>query len=168
MCGEIQEWQIARSVCIRLITNGNKQLVTLGSKFDDVEEIRLDEIMVTNFNGGVSAAAYVKLYQNGMNEATCNNEQEPGLLIGIDVLNPHTVYQRPRVISVGNMVNINSFNVEMRLPGGAVATFNEAVLILTFVCRRSPDSIAEVRRLKATVDYLPSIIDVRNTFDPTK
>jgi hypothetical protein len=166
MCGEIQEWQVAKAVNIRLVTSGARQQVILSQQFDDVEEIRLDEIMITGFNGGVSGACYLRIFQNGMQHGACNNEANPGLLVAVDILNPHTVYSRPRTILQGNMVNMSQFGISLLLPTGVAVAFTEASIMLTVVCRRSADSMAEVRRLKATVDYLPSIIDTRTTFRP--
>lgn len=166
MCGEIQDWQEARGVTVRLTTDGTRRNVVLGGVWDDVEEIRLDEIMITGFNGGVSGGCYLQIFQPGMRHGTVNNESNSGLLIPVDVLNPHVVHNRPRVIARGQMVNISQFGIGLFMPNGTPATFTEAMLILTFVMRKSADAIEEVRRLKATVDYLPSKLDVANTFNP--
>lgn len=168
MCGEIEDWQYAKDVTIRLVTTGAETNVVLGNRFDEVEEIRLNEIMVTGFNGGVSAGAYLRINLNGMTNGTANNEANSGLLVPIDVLNPHSIYNNPRVISRGNRVNVNQFGIALLMPNGTASAFTEACIVLTFVCRRSADSLAEVRRLKSTVHYLPTILDVRTTFNPNE
>lgn len=168
MCGEIEEWQYAKAVTVRLTTSGAQTNVVLGNRFAEVEEIRLNEVMVTGFNGGVSACAYLRIFQDNMTHATANNEANSGLLVPIDVLNPHQVYNNPRPVSQGNRVNINQFGIALLMPNGTAATFTEACFVLTFVCRRSADSLEEVRRLKASVAYLPTIKDVRTTFNPNQ
>lgn len=150
-------------VTVRLTTDGSETNVVLSQQFDDVEEIRLNEFLFTNYQGGTSGACYLRLRQNGLSNATVNNEANPGLLIPVDVLNPHQIYNNPRPISRGQMVNVSHFGIQLLTPAGAAVTFDEASLVLTFVCRRSADSMAEVRRLKSMVDYLPTITDVRTT-----
>lgn len=166
MCGEIEDWQIARTVQIRL-TSGAQQQVTLNQKFEAVEEIRLTEFMITNFNGGVSAMAYLNVDISGATHAVTNNTATPGMMLMMDVLNPHTVYSNPATMLKGNLTSVNSFGISLRLPTGAAVTFTEAVFTMTFVCRRSPDSLAEIRALKAQVT-LPSVKDgaARNMFNP--
>ncbi len=170
MCGEIQEWQEAKTVFVRLTGSGAQQNVVIGNKFDNVEEVWVDEVMVTGFNGGVSAAAYLNVTINGMHPGSANNEAKPGVLVMVDVLNPHTVYQRPRVVAKGHMVSVNTLKVSLNLPSGVAATFTEAAFTLTLVCRKTADQLEEVRRLKASVDYAPSIRDgmARQTFDPNR
>jgi hypothetical protein len=169
MCGEIAEWQEAKDVTVRLVTTGARTNVVLSQQFSGVEEIRLNETMITGFNGGTSGAAYLQLFQPGMNNGTSNNEAAHGLLIPYDVLNPHSIYNNPRVISRGNMVNMSQFGIALVLPTtGAPVLFTEASFVLTFVCRRSPDSIAEIRRLKAAMDYPVTTVGLRNTYDPSR
>jgi len=170
MCGEIQPWQIAKLVNVRLTTSGALQTVTLNKALERVEEIWLDEIQVTGFNAGVSAGAYFNLTVNGMHSGACSNEGKPGVLVMIDILNPHTVYQRPKSLAVGSQCSVNTFKLSVSLPNGTPVTFTEACLSLTFVCRRSPEELEEVRKLKASVDYPPSIRDgaVRNDFNPNE
>ncbi len=165
MCGEIQEWQEAKTATVRLTTNGN-QTVSFTHMFDQVEEIRLDEIMVTNFNGGVSGAAYLNLRLNGMHSGEASNERQEGLLILIDAANPHVIYQRPRLIGNANLVHVNSFQLSFDLPSGIAATFTEFCMVLTFVCRKSEDSISQIRRMKARMGPPPSVRDaiVANQF----
>lgn len=166
MCGEIQEWQIARIVQIELDRGGLTQVV-LNQKFEGVEEIRLNEILITGFNGGVSGHAYLNVDINGATHAITNNTAIPGMMVMVDVLNPHTVYDNPMTVLQGNLCSVNQFGVYFRLSTGAAVVFTQAVLTLTFVCRRSPDSLAEIRALKAQVT-LPSIKDgaARNTYNP--
>lgn len=166
MCGEIEEWQIARFVQMQLSAGGLTQ-ITLNQKFEAVEEIRLNEILITGFNGGVSGMAYLNVDINGATHAVTNNTAIPGMMVMVDVLNPHTVYNNPVTILKANLCSVNQFGVSFRLPSGAPVTFTEAIFTLTFVCRRSPDSLAEIRALKAQVT-LPSYKDgaARNTYNP--
>ena len=166
MCGEIEDWQTAHGVSVRLTGTGARTNVILNQQYDDVEQINLDEIMITGFNAGVSAGMYVRIYQNGLDTSASNNESNPGVLVPVDVLNPNKVYNRPRVLAQGQMVNVSQFAIALFMPDGTPATFNEACIIMTFVRRRTADSSAEVRRLKATVDYLPSIVGASNTYQP--
>lgn len=166
MCGEIDDWQTARSCTVRIVTNGAPQNIVLGQKYDNVEEVRLDEVMITGFNGGASAAAYLRIGLNGMHHGTSNNEANPGLLIMTDVLNPHTVYQRPRLVGVGHMITVNTFELSLSMPNGAAATFTEASFVLTFVMRKSPEALEETRRLNMLVHAPPGTRDIRNSFNP--
>lgn len=165
MCGEIEEWQERKTVTVRLTQTG-KQNIQFSGSFDQVEEIRLDEIMVTNFNGGVSASAYLNLSLPGLHSGEYSNERQEGILMLIDTANIHTVFQRPRVIGNANLVHVNSLTFSFNMPSGVAATFTELSLVLTFVCRRSEDSISQIRRFKAMLAPPPSIRDgtVQNTF----
>lgn len=157
MCGEIEDWQIAHTVCIRLPFNSNYNHIQLNSIFQQCEEVRLDEVYLKNFNGGVSTAAYLDFDINGMSSGYAGNEAQKGLLIAFDSLNPLQIYSRPKVIARG-MTTLQSFDFTVRLPGGAVPTWTEAAFMLTVVCRRSADSIAEIRKLRQLVDR-PNIRD---------
>ena len=165
MCGEIQDWQKQSSCSIR-VTTGIPQNIPLPKIFDEVEEIRIDEFMITNFNGGISGTCYVQMEVNSMNNPSVNNDQRTGTLLIVDVLNPKTVYQRPRVVAASHPVTVNQISFRITNPDGSTTTFNEASFVLTIVMRKSEDELAEVRRLKAQVDYLPSIKDVKTTFQP--
>lgn len=159
MCGEIEEWQEVKQVDVRLTTSGTATTVQLPLLIERVEQVRLDEIMFVGFNGGASAAVYLDFRTNGINSASANNENRPGCMIQVDVLNPHTAYQRPKVLGNGNFMTTNSFEIAIRLPTGVPVLFTEAALSLTFVCRKSENSLAEVRRLKAMMLPPPSIKD---------
>lgn len=168
MCGEIEEWQKAKQFNVRLTTNGQATQITLSDKFDQVEEIRLDECMFTGFNGGTSGAVYLEFTSNGFNSSIPNNEAKSGVLLMVDVLNPHTTFQRPKLLARGHLLTLNSFQIRIVLPSGAAVAFTEASFSLTAVCRKGADEIAEVRRLKATALPPPSIKDgmASNAFNP--
>ena len=166
MCGDIQPWQTTKTVTVRMVDGGLAQNVVLGNKYDNVEEVRLDEVMITGFNGAVSASAYLKFQTQGLHHGASNNEANSGLLLPIDVLNPHTVYARARVIATGHMITINTFQLSVLMPNGAAATFTEASFVLTFVMRKSPDALEETRRMNMLVHAPPGIIDVRNSYNP--
>jgi len=151
MCGEIEDWQIAHTVCIRLTSNASLNHIQLNSIFQQCEEVRLDEIYLKGFNGGVSTAAYLDFDINGMSSGYAGNEAQKGLLIAFDALQPQQIYSRPKVIARG-MTTLQSFDFSVRLPGGAIPAWTEAAFMLTVVCRRSADSIAEIRKLRQLVD----------------
>jgi hypothetical protein len=168
MCGEIEDWQIAKQVNVRLVGGGGRQNINLNGTFANVEEIRVTEVLFTNFNGGVSAGAYLNVHLNGLHPGCVNNEPLSGTLLMCDVLNPHVVYQNPRVVARANQISLNQFGLSIVLPTGAPLVFTEACITLVFVCRRTADEIAEVRRMKALMHYPPSILDgaARNTYNP--
>lgn len=167
MCGETEDWQEAHDASVRITGSGANSIIHLARIYDDVEEVRLNEVLVTGFNGGTSGAFYLQVSHNGLNPSVINNENNKGVLIPVDVLNPHSIYQRPRTIMKGDQVNLQQFELGCVMPDNSVATFTEAVFVFTIVVRKSPDQIAEVRRLKASVDYLPSIkADARNQWNP--
>jgi hypothetical protein len=170
MCGEIQEWQTARTVSVRLTTNGTSQRIVLNNRYETVEEVRLDECMFTVFNGGVSAGCYFVMDLSNLSTKAVNNESKSGILLMVDTLNPHTVFQRPRDIASGSPTTLTSFQLGVFLPNGTPVTFTEAIFTITFVCRKSEDEIQAVRQMKAKLDYIPSVRDgiVFNTFDPSK
>jgi len=159
MCGEIEEWQEVKQVDVRLTTTGATTVVQLPSLIERVEQIRLDEIQITGFNGGASGAVYIYFRTNGVNNVSVNNENRSGCMLMIDVLNPHTTFQRPKILGNGNFMTTNSFELSIRLPSGVPVLFTEAALCLTFVCRKSENSLSEVRRMKAAMLPAPSIKD---------
>ena len=171
MCGEIEDWQYARTVVIRMTTDGSQKKIDFNSIFDQVEEVRLTESFVLNFNGGTSGSAYLELDIPHINSVCVSNERRKGTLIMVDNLNPHVIYSNPRVIASGGMANFQSFQARFMSTADAFdqqvpVTFTEAVFVLTLVCRRSVDSIAEIRKLRQMMDYPPSRKDgaVGNTF----
>jgi len=164
MCGEIQDWQESKTVTVRLTATGLRN-VFLTNKFDRVEEVRVEEILVTGVGG--SGASYLRFEHQNLTDGSAKSEPVPGLMVCIDVLNPHVVYSRPRVIARGDRVSINNFQIGLFTPAGAALGFTEASIVLTFVCRRSEDSLQQIRMLKAAMDYPPSIKDfARNTYEP--
>ena len=166
MCGEIEDWQEAKTVTVR-VTGGNNQQIALDHILDSVEEVRLDEIQVLNFNGGVSGSFYFDVEIQDMKSQWISNERVPGSLILVDALNPHTVFQRPRVLAKGHPVSIQNFVVNARLPSGAAATFDEMAVVLTFVCRKNEDTNQATRVARGQMDYPPSIRDlVANSYNP--
>lgn len=168
MCGEIEEWQHKRQVFVRLTTNGASRIITLPHIFERVEEIRLDEILVTNFQGGVAGSAYLNLNGQGLTTNSVSLDRRPGSLILVSPLTPHLQYNNPRVLALGNMATVNSFELSFITVAGVPVTFDEMDLVLTFVCRKSEDQMEQVRKMKAAMHYPPSIKDgvARNTFDP--
>lgn len=170
MCGEIEDWQTAKQVYVRLENNANNVNITLNNKFDQVEEIRLDEVLVTGWNGGVSSCAYVRIDCNNMSAVTTNNEARAGVLVMVDVNNPHTVYSRPRVLTRGHLVSVNSFQLSIVLPDGTPVNFTEIGLCLTLVCRKGADELEAIRKLKYSAEYPPSVKDsiARNIFHPSE
>lgn len=169
MCGEIQKWQVARTAYVRLTTSGATTKVILNNLYTNVEEVRLDEVLITGFNGGASGSCYLTVDGAGLNDASSNNESKRGSLIMVDVTNPHTVHQRPITLAYGQMSNINNFEITLTNPNGTTTTFTEAVFLFTFVCRKSQDQIKAYREMKALMnEYPPSILDgaPRNTWNP--
>lgn len=170
MCGEIQDWQYARTVVIRMTTSGATQKIDFSGIFDQVEEIRLTESFVLGFNGGVSGTGYLELDIPQLSNVTISNERRKGILIMVDNLNPHVIYSNPRVIATGGMTSLQSFQARFLTTAASAlpVTFTEAVFVLTLVCRRSVDSIAEVRKMRHMMDYPPSRKDgaIGNSYQP--
>jgi hypothetical protein len=146
MCGEVEKWQYARTVQVRLVTSGAGTSVVLPRQFKNVQEIRLDETFFVAWNGGVSSSAYLRVRLNGASDAAINTDNAPGLLIGVDVLNPQAIYQRPRTVCYCDNVSVARFDVEIRTPAGGAVLFTEGVVNLTLVMNKDPDQIAEYRR----------------------
>jgi hypothetical protein len=166
MCGEVQLWQNARESTVR-VTSGATTNIYLPVQMSRVMEVRLDEVFVTGFNGGVSGTAYVNMNIPNMTPVALNNEKQPGFLIGVDVLNPHVVFNRPKLLFKAEGATIQNFQMSVVLPTGATATFTELVLSLTFVMAKSADELKEVRMWRASVEPHPTIMDVRNTYNPS-
>lgn len=162
MCGEIGADQYTRQLNVRIVTNGNEQTVTLSKQFQDLDELRLDEIMVTGFNSGTSAACYLQVNQRGLSSPAISDNNVPGTLLMVDVLNPHTVFQRPKVIAVSQLGTIASFRMSVKMPDGTPATFTELSMILTAVMRKP--GRASVQQM--AYDSTPQIkgVDPRSTF----
>jgi hypothetical protein len=147
MCGEVEKWQYARTVQVRLTTNGNVTNVVLPKQFKNVQEIRLDETFFVAWNGGVTGSAYLRLRLNGASDAAVNSDNQPGLLIGVDVLNPQAIYQRPRTVCYCDNVSVNRFDISITNPAGTAAIlFTEGIINLTLVMQKDPDMIAEYRK----------------------
>jgi len=161
MCGEIKKWQKARMVTVRLTTNGNLTRISLPVQHQKVQEVRLDEVHFTGFNGGASAGCYLKLDVQGMSEAYANNESRPGMLLSVDVLNPHTVYSRPKMMLESDGSTVQAFNLSIMMPNGTAATFTECNLYFTFVLELSAMEIDEFRAKRAMLSYPPT-----NRVDP--
>lgn len=169
MCGEIQDWQTASQVFVRLQTNGAATQIVLQVPFERVEEIRLDEVLTTNFNGGAAGMGYLTISGQALTSATINTDRRPGVLIMVDPLNPHVIYSRPRVVSKATQATLQQFELSFLSPTGVPMTFTEMGLVLTIVCRKSEDELEQVRRLKASIiQESPSVKEgaLRTTFDP--
>lgn len=160
----IEPWEEAKTVTVRLAATG-LQNVELNKAFERLERIYVEEIMLTGVGG--SGAHYLRLDHNNLTDASIKNEPVAGLMICVDVLNPHVVYPRPRLISHGNMTNLQQFQVGFFTPAGAALAFTEASVVLTFVSRKPAASHPQVRQWEARQDYPPSIKDfARNTYEP--
>jgi hypothetical protein len=146
MCGEVEKWQYTRTIQVRLTTDGRETNIVLPVQYKNVQEIRLDETFFVAWNGGVSGTAYLRVRLNGASDAAVNTDNQPGLLIGVDVLNPQAIYQRPRTVCYCDNVSVNRFVVSIRSPAGADIVFTEGVVNLTLVMNKDPDQIAEYRR----------------------
>jgi hypothetical protein len=165
MCGEIEAWQKAETFSIR-VTSGGLQNIVLPKQFANVEEIRLDEYMVVNFNGGVSGSTYLNMRLNGFSPAYVNSNGRPGVLLGVDVLNPHVVYSRPRTMFRAPMVALHQFELSLANSAGAVSTFDEAIFFFTVVMRKPAEELQETREMMRMVEF-PSRVDPgRNYFNP--
>jgi len=167
MCGEIEDWQEAKTVNIRVTASGGNVQIKLDHIMDSVEEVRMDEIMVLNYNVGTSGSFYLDLDIQDMKSQWVSNERVPGSLVLVDALNPHSIYQRPRVLARGHPVSVQNFVLNARLPTGAPITFDELSLVLTFVCRKNEDTNQATRIANGQRDYLPTIRDVvANSYNP--
>lgn len=165
MCGEIQDYQKASTIAVRL-TSAGVQTISLPFKFNSVEEIRLDEFMITNFNGGVSGGFYLKLELNGLSTVCLNNTGRSGTLLSMDVLNPKTVYQRPVSLIQAGLTAVTQFQIGLENSNGTATTFNEAIFHFTIVYRKSDSEMAEMRALKQLSYYPPSQIQPRVSWNP--
>lgn len=166
MCGEIEDWQESHTLTVRLGSNAGKNVIRLNAILAQCEEIRLDEIFLKNFNGGVSTSFYLDFEISGMSSGFASNENRSGLLVAYDSLNPRQYYSRPKVLSKG-MTNLSGFTMSILLPDGSVPTFSEVALMMTIVCRRSADSLAEIRRMRQAMALdRPNVKDgvVANSF----
>lgn len=166
MCGEVQLWQTSRESTVR-VTSGVLTNIYLPCQMSRVMEVRLDEVFVSGFNGGVSGTAYVNMNMPNLNPVAMNNEKQAGFLISVDVLNPHVVYNRPRLLFKSEGATVQNFQMSVTLPSGAVPVFTELVLNLTFVMAKSADELADIRKWRASIEPHPSIMDVRNTYNPS-
>ena len=147
MCGEIEDWQQATTLTIRLGANAGVNIIRLNHIFEQVEEIRLDEIFLNGFNAGVNTSAYLQLNASGLSCGVASNEDRQGLLINYSSTNPQQIYSRPRTIAHG-MTNLQHFTLTVTLPNGTFPVWTEVAFVLTVVTRRSADSLAEVRRMR--------------------
>lgn len=167
MCGEIEKWQTSRQVCVRLVTNGNAITVQLGRAFEEVEEIRLDEVLAVGFNGAVSAAVFLTLEVSGFSAPTVNNMAQSGTMIMIDVLNPHAIYQRPLTVATAQRSTLSQFIMGVRLPNGNSPAFTEMDFRFTIVMRKPAAEVAEYRRQEVAFQAMTPQTkgaDPRNSF----
>lgn len=165
MCGEVEKWQYARSISVRFVTTGAGTSVVLPYQFKNVQEIRLDETFFVGWNGGVTGTAYLRIRLNGAQDAVVNTDNQPGMLIGVDVLNPHDIFQRPRTVCLCDNVSISRFDVEIRSPAGTAILFTEGFVVLTLVMRKEPEQIEAYRVASQQVET-PQVkgVDPRSTF----
>lgn len=165
MCGEIEKWQKATQVTIR-VTSGAKQTIQLAKQLADVEEIRLDEFMITGFNGGTSGSFYMDMQVPGFTDAFVSNETKRGTLLGLDVLNPKTYYSRPKVLYKSHPVTMNQFLFELMLPNGSTPALTEGIFIFTVVQRKPLEEQEEYRNFINKLEF-PSRKDPgRGYFNP--
>ena len=164
MCGEIEKWQTSQTFTVKLTSASQK--VKIPQQYQRVQEIRLDEQMFINFNAGTSGVAYLNLKIRDAEQASRNNQNIPGTAILVDVLNPHTVYSRPRVmVKSHGSTTVADFDLELRDDQGALVTFNTCILVFTVVMRKSLSELEEYRRMEALVTP-PAIkgVDPRTTY----
>ena len=164
MCGEIEKWQNAQTFTVKL--SSAREKVKIPQQYQRVQEIRLDEQMFINFNAGVSGVTYLNLKIQDAEQASRNNQNIPGTALIVDVLNPHTVYSRPRVLvkSHGSST-VSDFDLELRDDQGNLVTFASAILVFTVVMRKTLNELEEYRRMEALVTP-PAIkgVDPRTTY----
>ncbi len=155
MCGDLQPWQTAKTVTVRLTVSAPNTTVNLPYIGERVEAVWLDEYMVVGSNANVG---YLDVKVNNLAHFPINNENLMGTAIAMDVgaVQEHVVLQRPRVICVGQFVNVHNFQISLLTPAGAAVTFTEALFVFTFVMRKDPLQIAEYRRMQAELE-LPSM-----------
>ena len=160
MCGEIQNWQHTKQFSLR-VTSGAVQQLSLSDIFHDCEEVWLDEFLITGFNGGASGACYMKVDASNFTQGARNNEQVRGTMLSVDVLNPHVVFQRPRVVLRSSMSTLQTLEFSLFLSDGTPVAFTEANFHFTVVMRKPKEAIAAERLLMGSFDF-PS------RFDPAK
>jgi hypothetical protein len=164
MCGEIRADQYKTVVNVRLTTNGNETTVTLNKQIQNVEEVRLSEVLGVGFNGGVSTGVYVDVRHPQLSDVNISDNNRPGALVCLEINTPHTVYGN-KLIATGSLATVNSFRVSVQLPTGASVLFTELYLVLTFVSRVSHLVSASAREAQALMD-VPQMkgADPRQTF----
>lgn len=166
MCGEVEKWQYARTISVRLVTSGAGTSVVLPYQFKNVQEIRLDETFFVAWNGGVTGTAYLRIRLNGAKDAVINTDNQPGVLFGVDVLNPHQIFQRPRTLCFCDNVSVSRFDVEIRSPAGVAILFTEGFVNLTLVMRKEPEQMEAYRVASQQVET-PQLkgVDPRSAFN---
>ncbi len=148
-------WQKVKTVTVRLTTSAPNVTINLPYIAERTEAIWLDEYLVVAPSVNVG---YLDLKVNNLAHFPINNENMMGTAIALDTnaVEEHTILQRPRVICVGQFVNVHNFQLSLLTPAGVAVTFTEALFVFTFVMRKDPLEIAEYRRLQAELE-LPSI-----------
>lgn len=139
MCGEIPPGHFGHTVCIRLLNNNPRAIVSLGKQLEHIVEIRLDEYAVTNPNGGaISPSLWTLRFENYHFYAyqTTNAGGKTGHRLVIDnAAATHIVYDRPRILSHENEGKLNKVQLEVTDETGADVTFTDATFFITFVCK---------------------------------
>lgn len=163
MCGEIRADQYKTVVNVRLTTNGNETTVVLNKQIQNVEEVRLSEVLAVGFNGGVSTGTYVCLKHPQLSDINISDNNQPGALVCLEINTPHTVYGN-KLLATGSLATVNSFRVTVQLSTGAPVLFTELYLVLTFVSRLP--LISGTARVDQALMDIPQIKgpDPRQTF----
>lgn len=143
MCGEIPNGHWAKDVVLHFTVGNSLALLNLDTTLDHIVEIRVNEICVEEPNGGTISPNMWRV-QLGPNLETneASNAGGYGWAFNIDdAVVTHTVFDRPRVITLNNRGKLNIINARMfsidennRVTN---ATFKSATLHLTFVMKKA-------------------------------
>jgi hypothetical protein len=155
MCGDLKPGQHAKTVTAHVTTSASNVTISLPYMAERVEEVWLDEYLVVGASANVG---YLDVKAPGLNFFAVNNENAPGTAIALSSggTQEHWSYDKSRVLSVGQFVNIQQFQLNLQTAAGAAVTFTEALFVFTFVMRDDPRKVAEYRQNQASLD-LPSI-----------
>lgn len=164
MCGEIQIYQHTKQFSLRFTTNGAVRQVDLQDIFHDCEEIWLDEVHFVNL--AASGTVYLQMNASNFTQGSRNNESRRGSMLSVDTQNPHTVYQRPRVILRSSFSTLQNFEVSLETPAGAAAVFDEVTLHFTVVMRKPKEAMEQTRLLLGTMDWPSNFDPAKNYYAP--
>jgi hypothetical protein len=164
MCGEIQTWQHTKQFSIRLITDGSTRQLSIPEIFHDCEEVWLDEALFVA--PAVSGAVYLVMDASNFTQGSRNNENRRGTMISVSALNPHAIYQRPRVVLRSSLATLQNFEIRLEDSTGSPVVFTEVNLHFTVVMRKPKEANEQVRLSMGTQDWPSNFDPAKNYYAP--